>query len=247
MRRHSDKGEKVLMAGKTGKERGVDMKNNGTGYTKLSGVDYAKKFGIGTDTIGRDKKKLREAYERVWHTRNFEIDKLWIRVTYFWGFIAAIFAGYIAVLNGENNEKALEIHLDLYLILLGIVFSVAWFLVSKGSKSWQQNWEKHITKLEDEISGPLYKTVYVTDKPYYSVTRINEVLGCVVIAVWVLLFVQYLTGKADPNKSVDCFEIAAICLALFCVMYLICGCYSEGSGHKIDTEDENGVFFERPE
>ncbi|MGH8568044.1 MAG: hypothetical protein ACREXU_08475, partial [Gammaproteobacteria bacterium] len=31
--------------------------------------------------------------------------------------------------------------------------------VNRGSKFWQENWENHVDLLEDQIMGPLYKTV----------------------------------------------------------------------------------------
>jgi hypothetical protein len=63
--------------------------------------EYNKVFGLNGSMAGE--KKLEEAYKMAWATRNFEIDKLWSRVAYFWGFIAAIFAGYIAVLTSGQS------------------------------------------------------------------------------------------------------------------------------------------------
>ncbi|PNK72626.1 hypothetical protein CEQ35_000035 [Yersinia enterocolitica] len=71
-----------------------------------------------------------------------------------------MFAGFL-LLASKHSEKAID-NADLYLIFIastGFVFSYGWFLVNKGSKFWQENWEFHIDRLEDEITGPLYKTV----------------------------------------------------------------------------------------
>ena len=103
------------------------------------------------------KKKRIAALERAWQNRDFEIDKYWSRAAYFWAFIASAFAGYISTANSDNLKKFPE--LPFIIICLGLVFSVAWLLVNIGSKKWQENWEKHIDMLEDEVTGPLYKTV----------------------------------------------------------------------------------------
>src|SRR5690554_7502176 len=49
--------------------------------------------------------------------------------------------------------------MSVILSCLGVVFSFAWFCVNRGSKYWQENWEKHVDVLEDEVTGPLYKVV----------------------------------------------------------------------------------------
>jgi hypothetical protein len=231
----------------------MDRKNNY--YTPILDEQYKQKFGIGTD-----KEKIHEAHKKAWEIRNFEIDKLWTRVAYFWGFIAAIFAGYIAIMTSENYQKALEMNLDLYLILLGILFSVAWLLVIKGSKQWQLNWEAHIDKLEDEITGPIYKTIYCTKKTFYSVSAINEFLAWVVIAVWIILFAYYIIDKFNTeivlsiiHKKEDSIQINLLALiAVFStfigIFVLLFKCKTNGNGYKTTIrEGECGEFIDRNE
>jgi hypothetical protein len=45
------------------------------------------------------------------------------------------------------------------LVGLGILTALANALAARGSRFWQNNWEKHIDMLEDKIEGQLYKTV----------------------------------------------------------------------------------------
>jgi hypothetical protein len=172
--------------------------------TPLTQKEYFEQFGISTEdpTTGdyipvssNNMKLLKAAYQKAWECRNFEIDKSWTRSAYFWGFIALIFTGYVALATA-NQKPHVDIeelkYLSLYVILLGFLFSVGWWLVIKGSKAWQENWEKHIDALEDLISGPLYKTVFCPIRPrYYSVSKINEVMAIVTIIVWVGLLIQF--------------------------------------------------------
>jgi hypothetical protein len=93
------------------------------------------------------KAALQEAREN----RRFEIELYWKRAGYFWLFISAAFAGY----------AALQAHQIIAFLLacLGLIFSLAWYFVNRGSKYWQENWELHVDLLEDSFSGPVYKTI----------------------------------------------------------------------------------------
>lgn len=204
-------------------------------YTQLDETEYYKLFGIDTDPSTNerkviDKKLLENAYKKAWENRDFEIDKFWIRAAYFWGFIVLIFGGYITILTGEHNQKALDMRLDLFLLLLGILFSISWYLVILGSKTWQRNWEAHIDRLENFVSGPLYKTIFYSGNRFYSVSKLNEVMAIVVIIVWIGLFVQYLSEKYSLTfcNKIDWVSTVAIFLTFFFAVVLIFG-YSSGS------------------
>jgi len=130
-----------------------------------------------------------KALDRAWQIRNFEIELYWKRALYFWGFIALSFTGYIATFESANHTIPLTI------ACAGCVFSIAWFLVNKASKFWQENWEAHIDCLEDEIEGRLYKTV-IKNKAHFlwplkgyhfSVSKINQAVNLFVILIWIIL------------------------------------------------------------
>jgi hypothetical protein len=217
-------------------------------YDEVKPVDYKHKFGI-----GRDKKKIQEAYKRAWQNRDFEIDKFWTRSAYFWGFIAAIFAGYIAVITSKNG---IQTNMDVYLIALGLLFSIAWLLVIKGSKCWQQNWEAHIDKLEDEITGPLYKTVYRKGKTFYSVSKVNELLAWIMIMVWAALYllnilqlgdifikiIGFFKNKFHDNRALHI--IISVIGIVAGIIVLLVKTKSDGTGYK-NAEDKDGQFIAR--
>jgi len=210
-------------------------------FRSVSDDEYRDQFDIPEEERSAASEKLKEAYKRAWKTRNFEIDKLWTRATYFWGFVAAIFAGYISVMTSEHNCQALEMRLDLYLILLGIIFSFAWLFAIKGSKWWQVNWEQHINALEDSISGPLNKTSWYTTKGRrYSLSTIPDTLAWITIGVWVILLLQYLC------KNRDGYTVSAIILMVVCVVVLHCRCLT-GSDKRDIPEGKRGEFIRRDE
>lgn len=140
-----------------------------------------------------DKHQKERAFEKAHDIRKFEIELYWKRTTYFWAFIAASFAGYFAILT--SNE--INFH-EQYLFLIesiGFIFSLGWFFVNRASKHWQQNWEKVIDQLEDDISGPLMKNHIVNKNSFwhlsrsyrFSVSRINQIISLFIAFIWLLL------------------------------------------------------------
>jgi hypothetical protein len=224
------------------------------GHIPMDQKQYDELFGIDNGNINES--KLKEALERAWKTRNFEIDKFWVRVAYFWGFIALIFVGYITVITAEN-DIAIGMHLDLYLVLLGLIFSVAWLLVILGSKRWQKNWEMHIARLEDSITGPLYKTIYCTRKPYYSVSSINKILAGAVIVVWAILFLDCIVRKIvdffriirynfDPSFNIFfkyLFALVSIVVAIIFIKCLLTKGQSGNGNYKTRQENNEKEGF----
>ncbi|WP_442777331.1 RipA family octameric membrane protein [Sphaerotilus montanus] len=109
--------------------------------------EYIGKFS-GTVT-GSQKERAEKALDLALDIRKFEIELYWKRATYFWTFIAAALAGYAVVYkDGESNSNA---WLSLLFSSLGLTFSTAWYLVNRGSKFWQNNWERHVDLLEYDL------------------------------------------------------------------------------------------------
>jgi hypothetical protein len=228
-------------------------------YPPLSDEEYNKKFGLDKeidDETGfykvKDRCLLNKAWEKAWEARDFEINKFWSRAAYFWAFIALIFGTHITVMAGKIERDTTGMDLDLLLILLGIIFSVVWLLVIRGSKRLQENWEAHIDKLEDNITGPLYKTIYCTKKNYYSVSRINEILAWVVIVTWILFFIDYLSNNYDfLNAIISLFKnyffiLIPILLTVICIFILIIFGRSAGGEYKVKLDkNEKGRFIDR--
>jgi lipopolysaccharide export LptBFGC system permease protein LptF len=137
----------------------------------------------------------KEALKQALDIRKFEIELYWKRATYFWAFIAVSFAGYFALQKDGDLASIYTVS------CLGFLFSLAWYLVNRNSGAWQRNWESHVDLLEDEIMGPLYKTVinrrtyklWHLAEPYaYSPSRINNILALGVTIAWVILIVRTL-------------------------------------------------------
>lgn len=172
---------------------------------------------------------LRErALEHALDIRKFEIEMYWKRATYFWAFIAATFAAYLGIATSEKDQSP---DILVLISLLGLSFSVAWYLVNRGSKFWQNNWERHVDLLEDDIIGPLYKTAIDTrtcffrklHKEYaFSVSKINQILSLYILSIWV-----YLTAKSvssafnlfEPIKNFNTISLLIMTLIFICSLY----------------------------
>lgn len=157
--------------------------------------------------------------------RKFEIELYWKRATYFWAFIAAAFAGYALTYKTANNEP----WLSMLFSALGLVFSFSWYLVNRGSKFWQSNWERHVDLLEDMTLGPLYKVVAVTEDNsggslltspgQFSVSKVNQILSVFVSAVWLLLFVRSIL-PISIELPIDAYKLLTLGLVTFFLILL---------------------------
>ena len=206
------------------------MKN--TTSEKISPDEYDNAFE------GKEPEALAQALD----IRKFEIELYWKRATYFWTFIGATMAGFLAVQASSATNKQ-----DLAVILscLGVVFSFAWVCVNRGSKFWQENWEKHVDVLEDKVTGPLYKIVMsrnkmekfsekaihlITGPSSISVSKVNQIISFYVFLLWVCLLF-YSLPEFGIEKSINGFYTILVVLSISaCGLFLWLG-RSYGGGY----------------
>jgi len=220
-------------------------------YTPIPDDKYYAQFGIGKkDDAGERKvegpdngKKLKAAYERACQRCENEYTLHWTRTAYFWGLIAAIFAGYIAVITSDHYKRIVSMHIDLYLLLLGLIFSVAWLMVIKGSAFWHKNWETHIKKLGEYAVGSIDTTLYCTNKVVFSPDRINGMLAGITIGVWVLLLVKYFASCTERLCDWHIMLPTALAIAALLLMYLRGRTGGTGMYKTEITDGQDGVFI----
>ncbi|MEW8214334.1 MAG: hypothetical protein AB2725_06420 [Candidatus Thiodiazotropha endolucinida] len=176
--------------------------------------------------------KRTRALKQALDIRKFEIELYWKRATYFWTFIAAALAGFGAI---QVSTAASKTDLSVVLSCLGIVFSVGWLCVNRGSKHWQENWENHVDMLEDDEVGPLYKVVLTRAKPankrewlehivtgpsQLSVSKVNQIISIYVSVLWLCLLF-YSLPPFDLSAPINWLYLILIiftlvtCLAFF--------------------------------
>mgnify|MGYP001291954945 CR=1 FL=1 len=194
-------------------------------YEYLKPEEYKKNYINNNGII--DKEKITSAYNFAVETRKLEIELFWQRSNLFWGFVAASFTGYFALLALTDKKP----ELITLITILGWFVSIVWYLVCRGSKYWQENWEMHIDLLEDEISGPIYKII---SNPKHcnilnlftaysvSVSKLNILLAFVISGIWSYLFIKSLFEiKIITDKLSTSRIILFSCLAMLICFLLI--------------------------
>ena len=176
--------------------------------------------------------KQKEALKIALDTRKFEIDLYWKRAIYFWAFIASIFTAFFAVLTAasfdHHNPIGISKHAALmYVSIVGLVFSAAWYCVNRGSKHWQENWEKIIERLEQNINGTVFDTKIINTTPSYyllssypfSVSKVNQLMSLFIFLIWVgiftfLFFRDELIKILEENPSENFLWIFLVSLSV---------------------------------
>lgn len=201
----------------------------------------------------KDKKLKEKALEYALDIRKFEIELYWKRASYFWTFIGVIFAGYFLVLSKLDLSKNLEFNGIILFILscLGFVFTYCWYLVNRGSKFWQNNWERHVDMLEDDYIGPLYKTAinmqsfnfWKLHKEYpYSVSKVNQLLSIFIFIIWITLAIWTVWFfKLHINQKSFMLMISLI-TSVFTIIVSIAGI---STSNLKDEKDNRDIFITR--
>jgi hypothetical protein len=178
--------------------------------------------------------KIEYAYQRACELRDFEIDKFWMRSKYFWGFVSVILGAYAAIVQSDyvkkiQNGEMPNLHFDFCLLIMGFLCSIVWLLVLWGSKAWYEHWELMICFLEDDITGPLYKTgTYRKSRKNYSVSKLNIMLAWIYIIAFLGLLILYVCGNYAPAihiaiDSIDWFVTIALCVTVVVSIILFFG------------------------
>jgi hypothetical protein len=199
--------------------------------------DYLHQFED-EQPIEVSKPRIEKALDLALDIRKFEIELYWKRATYFWTFIGASIAGYALI---YAKGQAADTWLLLVFSCLGFLFSLAWYLVNRGSKFWQNNWERHVDLLEDFVSGPLYKTIarnakagnFLTDPAEYSVSKINQILSLFITVFWCVLIWRSL-APFDVTKELDIFKAFVLLItvsAMICLLW-----FGKSSNQGTDTK-----------
>ena len=190
--------------------------------------EYLKLFS--DDKPSETEKKHSSALKEALDIRKFEIDLYWRRTGFFWAFITIIYTALFSVFC-----KYIECPVKYFLFVpvistlsgLGFFFSIAWHMVNKGSKFWQENWEKHVSLLEKSEIGPLYD-VFLNPKTTgnrwnptkefdFSVTNVNmwasslisvlSFVGCIFCSIWLFKYSKNNCLSFIPSGLVGIFTI----------------------------------------
>ena len=171
------------------------------------------------DTINiiNPKISLRDMYLRFCACRDFEISHVWQRAIFLTAFMIACFAGYggllVAVLSPDRHSISFVMVNGIAFVIssVGIIVSLLWIMMAKGSKMWYEKYEKAIeafskeysdgfdSKEVSEVGGMELSRVkgytdpdvsdwlWNTSGGQYSVSRINIFIGQASFVAWGLV------------------------------------------------------------
>ena len=192
------------------------FETNKSALEKMSDKEY-----IDTFIKGVKYEKIERAYNKAWEAKNFEIENYWKRANYFWAFQVASFAGYFAVVSAESLKN--EPQISYVVICIGLVTAFAWSFINRGSKTWQRHWEIHVDMLEEQVTGPLYKTV--TEKKTFSVSKINDIVSRFFVLIWSVLAIKYFIEHINFYPSNIRYFDYVVFLSSVGMIYFICAMY----------------------
>lgn len=121
----------------------------------------------------------REIFERIWQCRDFELSTLWQRSVMLGAFMVVAYTGYGAlVLNlfAKSNRMIWWGVLNLMAIgvcCFGLILSVLWIMMLKGSKAWYEIYERAIEDFRKTCPEAFKAEIVV--KP--RVIRCSELAG----------------------------------------------------------------------
>lgn len=162
-----------------------------------------------------------EIYKTLWKCRDFEIDHVWQRAVFLSAFLLACYAGYGGLIMGLATAETVSISFPVANLIafcvacVGLVLSLVWIMMAKGSKAWYEHYERAIKAFEkfqdtsferDALfcrtmgihkefgfeTPPTSSWLWNTKGGAYSVAKINIVIGHISTVIWGILIVIHL-------------------------------------------------------
>lgn len=157
-----------------------------------------------------------DIYKGLWKCRDFELAHYWQRSVFLTAFLLACYAGYGALIAQYVTAEKVQLPFGAVngiafgICIVGILLSLLWIMMAKGSKAWYETYEAAITAFVkrygnpknafegdlSKVAGFSIRNVAEFDQPElsdwlwnsiggrYSVSRINVALGHLSAVIW---------------------------------------------------------------
>jgi SAM-dependent methyltransferase len=172
----------------------------------------------------------KKAFDIAHDNRKFEIEMLWKRSVFYWGFIAAAFVGYAA------SEKLNSI-MSIIFCAFGFMCSVAWAAGNRGSKYWQEYWENKVVLFQNRITGDIFIDHFPLKPGFFSqfsarrfsVSKLIMGISDFTILTWLtILFYKALKYANVLNDPIPGYVYSiAIGMTILYSIYLVLNCKTE--------------------
>ena len=212
--------------------------------------------GKKVDVSVEDNSKVssRDIYMRLCACRDFEIKLQWERAVFLTAFLIACFAGYGSFLLsvhqygcGIGNFSPFVIHgIFITLTFVGVVLSMLWILMAKGSKAWYEHYEQAIVAFARTYATAGVPEYMVAHRWYdmpgiarnamsnnmfsfkggaYSVSKVVIAIGICSLMIWGVLFsvhcgIAIFNPISEWHINNVCLIISIIVLSILIVVQL---------------------------
>ena len=101
----------------------------------------------------------KEIYKGFWKCRDFELAHFWQRAIFLSAFLLACYAGYgsfiVHCATTETLRLSFAVINDIAVVVcvVGLVLSLMWIMMAKGSKAWYEHYEAAINAFVDRYAG----------------------------------------------------------------------------------------------
>lgn len=200
------------------------------------------------------KKNLGKALKIALDTRKFEIELYWKRTGYFALFIGALFIGYYTILTSDKIAKEERKNFLLLLTGLGFLLSLLWYMVNRGSKFWQENWESHIEELSTHLGIPIFGIIKapkhsiknLMEEYPFSVSKINQMVSLIITCTWLLMFFKEFV-VFDLHKNIPDEILCRIFFFGFIIVilpyFIITWCKSFVARKQIKKKNDSRTIY----
>lgn len=191
-------------------------------------------------------------YKRLQENRKLEIQNLWQRSIFLATFLVLCFTGYGVLIGKMIDPKCCVCcaccvpckidYMDIiaiFISLVGIIMSILWIAMAKGSKAWQEVYEDAIGKIEEDLKIPeQYRSenlkgnaakrdmnIWSMRGGSYSPSKINIAIGQISFVIWILIFVTHLTCLIKISIEIDklnyCVPIGIVTVIVSVIIWLM--------------------------
>lgn len=191
-------------------------------YRSKSGTPLFTAFFATRGEAPSANEALKKAFDIAHDNRKLEIQLFWQRSLFFWGFVAAALAGYMASLKDKSP-------LTIVFALFGLVCSVVWSQGNRGSKYWQEYWEKKVNFFQHHTTGNIFYDRKPTAPSFWevfegrrvSVSKLTMALSDFTVFLWSCLCVGAVVDPEIIRDQLEWLSTALVLVTLFyCLFFL---------------------------
>lgn len=165
-------------------------------YLSKAGSALFSGFMATREATAPDSATKIKAFDIAHENRKLEIQLFWQRSLFFWGFVAASLVGYAQTI--KDNQ-----HFSTVFALFGLVCSIVWSRGNRGSKYWQEYWEKKVNFFQHFTTGNIFFDRKPTTPRFFevfegrraSVSKLTMALSDYSVGVWALLCLLTFVDK----------------------------------------------------